>query len=207
MAIAIHANDDVFRAMQFGSPRSEDRSFLRDHIENVASRLGRGAEAFIEKAKARFDSFDLRALDRKLESIKRKVRYGYDDDIIRPMSSIGQYQQAGFNCQRWVMANAKVQRMRRDDRIFGYQDTFIDRYHGRVGEDNPDHCKVVNGLVQFHEDGSNSFVQFSDAYDDEGREELDFAQQTTIRDSIWANLEAIIAMGRDDPTSPDNNCL
>lgn len=207
MAVAIHASDDVFRAMQFGAPRSEDRSFLRDHIEHVATRLGRGAEAFIEKARERFESFDLRGLDRKLEAIKRKVRYGYDDDIIRPMSRIGEYQQAGFNRQRWVMANATVQRLQRQDRIYGYRDTFIDRYKGRVAEENPDFCKVVNGLAQFHDDGTNTFVQYSEAYDEENREELDFAQQTTIRDVIWHNLEEIIRMGRDDPTSQDNNCL
>lgn len=207
MAIAVHADDDVFRSMAYGAPRTEDREWLRGDIEATAARLGRHAGEFIERARSRFESFDLRGLDRKLDAIKRKVRHGFDDDYIRPISKIGQYQHAGFNMQRWVMANEKARRLYHTDRLNGYSGDYVDNAPGKIGEDHLDYRKVMNGLCQFTEEGDEFFVQYSDAFDDEGREELTFTQQGTIRDVIWNNLEQIIAEGKDDPTDKNNGSL
>lgn len=207
MAIAVHADEDVFRSMMYGAPRSEDREFLRDHIESAAVRLGRGASEFVDRARSRFESFDLRALDRKLDAVKRKVRYGYDDDYIRPITKIGQFQQAGYNMQRFVMANTKARKLFHAGRLNGYSGDYDDVEPGRVGDRHHDYKVVMNGLVQFDADGNSFFEQFSDAFDSENREELTFSQQTTVRDVIWANLEAIIAEGKDDPTDKLNGSL
>lgn len=207
MAVAVYANDDVFRSLAYGAPRSEDREFLRDHIESAAARLGRGAADFVNRARDRFNSFDLRALDRKLDAIKRKVRHAFDDDTIRPMVRIGDFQQAGINRQRWIMANPKARRLWQAGRMRGYEGSYVDMHKGKIGDDHPDYQIVVNGLCRVKEDGSAIFEQFFDCYDEDGREEISFDQQTTIHDVIWANLEAIIAAGRDDPTDEDNGSL
>ena len=207
MAIAVYADDNVFRALAYGAPRSDDRDYLRDHIENAAVRLGRSAGAFIERARERFNSFDLRALDRKLDAVKRKVRHAFDDDDIAPMSRIGEFQQAGINRQRWLMANPKARRLVHQDRMFGWRDTYVDVEPGRFADDHRDYRQVVNGIARTNEEGHRIFEQFFDVYDEDMREELKFVDQTTILDSLWTNFEAIIAQGKDDPSDMDNGSL
>lgn len=207
MAIAVYADDQVFRALAYGAPRSEDRDYLRDHIESAATRLGRTATAFVERARERFDSFDLRALDRKLDAIKRKVRHAFDDDNIRPMTRIGQFQQAGINQQRWLMANTKARRLVQQDRMFGWRGSYRDMEPGKIGDQHRDYRCVVNGIARNDEHGNRYFEQHFDVYDADYREELKFGDQTMIMDCMWANLEAIIAEGKDDPSDPDNGSL
>jgi hypothetical protein len=207
MAIAVYADDQVFRALAYGSPRSEDRDYLRDHIESAAVRLGRTATAFIERSRERFESFDLRALDRKLDAIKRKVRHAFDDDQIRPMGRIGQFQQAGLNQQRWLMANVKARRLVHADRMFGWRDTYRDAEPTHVGDQHTDYRCVVNGIARSDEHGHRYFEQHFDVYDADYREELKFGDQTMIMDCMWANFEAIISDGKDDPSDPNNGSL
>lgn len=207
MAIAVYADDNVFRALAYGSPRSEDRDYLRDHIEGAAARLGRSAGAFIDRARERFNSFDLRALDRKLDAVKRKVRHAFDEDTIRPMSRIGEFQQAGINRQRWLMTNVKARRLYNADRMYGWRDTYVDVEPGRIGEDQRDYRCVVNGIARTNAEGYRYFEQFFDVVDEDKREELKFDEQVTIMDVMWVNLEAIIAQGKDDPSDKANGSL
>lgn len=207
MAIAVYADDNVFQALAYGAPRSEDREYLRDHIENAALRLGRSAGAFIERARERFNSFDLRALDRKLDAVKRKVRHAFDDDNIGPMSRIGEFQQAGINKQRWLMANVKARRLVHSDRMYGWRDSYIDVEPGRFGEAHHDYRCVVNGIARTNEEGHRYIEQFFDVYDEDMREELKFDDQTTILDDMWVNFEAIISEGKDDPSDKNNGSL
>ena len=207
MAIAVYADDNVFRSLAYGSPKSEDRDFLRGHIESAAARLGKAGAAFIDRAKERFESFDLSALDRKLDALKRKVRHAFDDDNIGPMSKIGEFQQAGFNRQRWCMANVKARSLVQKDRMYGWRDTYLDVEKGRIGEQHSDYRKVINGLATTDEHGHTHHVEHFDCYDADYREELKFGDQTLIRDVMWANLEFYISQGTDDPSDPNNGSL
>lgn len=207
MAIAVYADDNVFQALAYGAPRSEDRDYLRDHIEAAASRLGRTASAFVDRARERFESFDLRALDRKLDAVKRKVRHAFDSDDIGPMTRIGEFQNAGINKQRWLMANVKARRLAHADRMYGWRDSYVDMEPGRVGEQHRDYRQVVNGIARTDEHGHRFIEQFFDVYDEDRREELKFGDQTMIMDCMWENLEAIIAEGKDDPSDPSNGSL
>lgn len=207
MAQAIYADDRLFRAMTFGAPKSDDRDFLRSYIEAGATRLGKNADSFLSRARERFESFDLVGLDRKLNAFARKVRHMFDDDYIRPMSRIGEFQQAGPSMQRWCMANQKMQRLARSGVANGWRDQYKDPYPNRSGEDHPDYQAVVNGLATVDEHGHSSYTQYFNVYDRDYREELTHYQQTTIRDVVWQNLEALLAAGGDDPSDPDNGSL
>lgn len=207
MAIAVYADDDTFRALAYGAPRSHDRDYLRDHIASAASRLGRTASAFIERAQQRFDSFDIHALDRKLDALGRKVRHAFDSDDIGPMIKIGEFQQAGILRQRWLMANPKARRLASQDRSWGFRDTYRDMEPGRIGELHSDYRKVTNGIAVSDAEGNTTIPQYFDAYDADYREELKFGDQTMIMQCMWANLEAIMADGKDDPLDPNNGSL
>lgn len=207
MAIGIYADDQEFGVMHYGLPRSEDRAAIRQRMENTARSFGlAGSEAF-SRAVQRFESFDFDKLERKMDALKRKVSHLFDRDEIRPMWKIGQFQQAGPEQQRWLMANPRAQRLAEKDMMNGWRDSFVNYFEGRYGEDNPDYQSVMDGMVVFNEEGGAVATQYLTNRDDDNRGPLRFAEQTLVKDSMWANFNAYLDAGLDDPSDANNGSL
>jgi len=207
MAIAIYADDQEFGAMHYGLPRSEDRAAIRDRMENTARSFGLVGSEVYNRAISRFESFDFDRIERKIDALKRKVVHLFDNDSIRPMTHIGQFQQAGREQQRWLMANPRAKRLFEKDMMNGWRTEYVNVNPGRYGDDDPDYQQVMNGLAQIDKEGHEKYVQYLHLYDEDGRTELMFGQQTMIRDSMWANFESFLDEGLDDPSDPDNGSL
>lgn len=207
MAIAVYADDQEFGAMHYGIPRSEDRAAIRRRMENTARSFGLIGSEIYERSLNRFESFDFEKISRKIDAMKRKVTHLFDRDEIRPMWKIGDFQNAGLDQQRWLMANPRAKRLFEKDMMNGYRDTHKPMYPGLYGEDDPDYQEVMNGLYHEDEEGNGHITQFLHILDDDGRSKLTFGQQTTIKDSMWANFNAILNLGQDDPSDRNNGSL
>lgn len=193
--------------MRFGLPSVRERAMLRDRLERTALSFGLEGSDFFNRAMERFNSIDFDRIGRKIEAVIRKVEHIFDRDIIRPMHDIGDFQQAGPTQARWIMANPRAKRLFESDMIRGYRDLIEPQYPGKFGDDDPDYQQVMNGLPVFDEDGNSHFVEYLHLYDEDGRTELTFRQQTIIRDSIWENFNAHLDAGLDDPSDEDNGSL
>jgi hypothetical protein len=207
MAIAIYADDREFGAMHYGLPSSDDRAAIRQRMENTARSFGLTDSDVYQRAVSRFESFDFDKLERKVDALKRKVSHLFDKDEIRPMSRIGQFQQAGPEQQRWLMANPRAQKLLEKDMMNGWRDNFVNYFQGRHGEDNPDYQAVMDGMVVFNEEGGAVSTQFLTIRDSDNRGPLRFAEQTLVKDSMWANFNAFLDEGLDDPSDPNNGSL
>lgn len=207
MAIAIYADDQEFGVMHYGLPRSEDRAAIRQRMENTARSYGLSGSDMFNRAVQRFESFDFDRLERKMDALKRKVSHLFDRDEIRPMFKIGQFQQAGPEQQRWIMANPRAQKLLEKDMMNGWRDSFVNYFQGRHGEDNPDYQSVMDGLYVFNEEGGAVNTQYLTNRDDDNRGPLRFAEQTLVKESMWTNFEAFLDAGLDDPSDTDNGSL
>ena len=206
MAIAIYADDEEFGAMHYGIPRSEDRAAIRNRMENTARSYGLGGSDLFQRAVDRFESFDFERIERKLAAVVRKVSHAFDRDMIRPMSKIGHFQQAAPVQQRWLAANPRAQRLIEKDMIHGWRETFTNPYKGKVGEDNPDYQAVMDGIVVLDEHGWTA-TQYLTIRDEDNRSPLGFADQIIVKDSMWANFNAFLDEGIDDPSDENNGSL
>ncbi len=207
MAIAIYADDQEFGVMHYGLPKSDDRAAIRNRMENTARSFGLTGSDTFNRAISRFDSFDFDKLERKVDSLKRKVSHLFDRDVIRPMWKIGQFQQAGPEQQRWLMANERAQKLYEKDMLNGWRESFFNRYEGMYGEDNPDYQEVMNGMVTFNDEGHAVSTEYLHLYDADGRTQLSFSDQCLIKNSMWSNFEAFLDEGLDDPSDPNNGSL
>jgi hypothetical protein len=207
MAIAVYADDMEFDAMHHGIPDPEDREAILTRMESLAGRHGIREGGIFSRALERFRSFDFEKVERKLDSIGRRVRHMFDRDEIRPLSSIGQFQQAGPDLRRWIMANPRARRLHERGLISGYAKSGWKPYTKDIGEYDPDYQVVMDGLVQFDDDGNSFFEEFLHLRDMDNRSQLTFGQQTTIRDSIWNNFNAWLDRGLDDPSDEENGSL
>lgn len=207
MAIAMYADESEFRAMQYGLPKSEDRAAIRSRLENTARSFGLIGTDLYRRAVDRFESFDFDRIERKVDALKRKVTHLFDHDGIRPMSRIGQFQQAGPEQARWLMANPRAKRLYEKDMMNGWREFLKVGNPGMYEDDDPDYQEVVNGLVQYDDEGNSKFVEYLLLYDADGRTKLTFADQSTVRDSMWANFNTFLDEGLDDPSDPNNSSL
>lgn len=207
MAIAVYAADDEFEVLRSGLPTSGDRGILRDRMESVARSFGLVGSDIFNRAKGRFDNFDFDRIERKFDGFKRMVTHAFDIDEIRPMRTIGQFQQAGPIQARWLYANPRVKRLHEREMIDGWSGYKFNRHEGRYGDDDPDYQQVMQGLEVCNEEGHSHFVEWLHLYDDDYRTELTFSQQTTIRNSMWVNFESFLDEGLDDPSDPHNGSL
>lgn len=207
MAIAIYADDTEFGAMHYGLPRSEDRAAIRSRLENTARSYGMVGSEMYDRAMGRFNSFNFDKIERKIDALKRRITHLFDHDEIRPMCNIGDFQQAGPEQQRWIMANPRAKRLFEKDMINGYRGSHKSRFPGKFGEDDPDYQQVTHGLFDFDDEGNAVATQYLHLLDDDGRTELTFGRQTTIRDSMWANFSSILDLGQDDPSDKENGSL
>lgn len=207
MAIGVYAGDHEFEVLHHGLPKSSDRAVLRDRLESTARSFGLAGTDLYQRALGRFESFDFDKFERKIDGFKRKVKHLFDKDEIRPMFDIGQFQQAGPVQARWLYANPRAKKLHEKEMMKGWEDYGFNRHEGRYGDDDPDYQQVMNGLEVETEEGHSYFVEYPHLYDDDYRTELTFAQQTTIRQSMWANFESWLDEGLDDPSDPQCGCL
>lgn len=207
MAVAIYADEQEFRAMHFGMPRSEDRAVLRERMEENARRYGLEGSDFFARALDRFNSFDFDRIERKISAVRRRVTHMFDRDEITWMSSIGKFQQAGPIQQRWLLANPRIKQLAERELLRTWGNEYPIPNKGRYGDDDPDYRAVMNGMYQTDADGNDLFVIYPDAYSDDGRGVLSFEEQTILKDSMWANFIAYVDEGLDDPSDPENGSL
>jgi hypothetical protein len=206
MSNTASANADVFNAVLFGEQRSENRRFLQRHLEQASSTVTEHGRRFLDRARKTFESYDSASVSRSLRAIKRKLDHRFDLDDIRALRDMGALQNAGFKMQRWNMANPKVRQSWQRGRCHGYADTYVDMEPGALGETHTDYKKVMNGLPVTDDNGDTTWVQYFDALDENGDEELQHDQQLEVLET-WDWQNAFQALGGDDSTDPANGSL
>jgi hypothetical protein len=107
--------------------------------------------------------------------------------------------------QRVVMANPVVRQMYTQQRVEGYEGSYIDAYPGTIRDNHYDYQRVMNGLVVFNEKDDWSATTYFEELE-ENDNELNLFEQTDVVDS-WKHLEALLKQGKDDPTSRWNSSL
>lgn len=205
MANVTVSSFDVFSGMVSGPQSRDNINFLERRLDDFRGRLGEVGRRVADRAREFFDSYDFDGIRRTVQAFKRKVENRWTGNEIRAYRSIGEFQHAGLNMQRWMHANPMLRRMWQKERCEGWSKTYVDMEPGAIKETHTDYKKVMNGLAQFDDENNVHFVTYFDAIDD-GTEELELDQQLDIRES-WDWLEHYLRLGGDDPSSPGNGSL
>lgn len=177
-------------------------------IENITS-VARG---IYDNASRAYTSFmDSYAVSKMNAAVNHARHYG-DRDIIRPLYSIDELQQAKNRMQRGIMCNPILRQLSRDNRIEGYRDSYNDLYRHLAPEDHPDYRRVTNGVWMEGEDDTISYRidLFDSNYDDNDHDDP-FNDLTIVeKDYILRTSENALAyfmQNRRDPTSKWNASL
>lgn len=205
MALFVESSRYLFDSLSTGGMSDRDRKFLSDRIEERAGRVSETGRRFYERAKQVYNEFNADNIRRGLRALKRKIEHRWDSDIdIRPIRTIGGFQQAGLTGQRWSMANIQLRHLVHKGRAEGWADTYVDAQPNEIGHQHRDYQLVMQGTAVTDQEDNTHFVTYLDVIDDP--ETLEHDEQLDIQES-WSFLDQYVALGGDDPSSKSNSSL
>jgi hypothetical protein len=191
---------DAFNAMLYRDTNPETASFLQNQIEAARNLFTNAGQAFVDRAHQAFHHYNSSEALRFARKAVAAVQGAFEVPRIQEYTTLSQIQNASLLMQRWMMANPTVREMYFKQRCDGYSDTYVDMEPARFGDEHYDYRRVMNGIVEFEADGGWKTTQF---FEDlrEGDRELILEEQVAITSS-WTVMNVLMAMGKDDPTSP-----
>lgn len=206
MAEIITGSDDTFRLLSFGLPNQGVIGYINEQYDRLRTVLPQAASNFIESS---FQSFQRYCSDdalRLAKSVLRKKDNLFLEDVVMPLRTLEEFQQASIYMQRWIMASPVVRDLYQKNQIEGYSDSYFDTEPGAIGVNHTDYQKVVNGICfDLPEDDPRQSDWCAEIFfheDDEGT--LSIEDQVTIL-SVWDMIQNKFKRGNEDPTSPYRN--
>lgn len=206
--LVIPGGDEAFVAAIGGLSTPMDNDYFRRQYEAVRGFIGDKcstvASEFYDKTQKLYNFFNNSTMIRRAKSALNQIRGIYQDDIIRTISTIEDFQIATPTMQRWIMANPMVRNLYSRQAIDGYSDTYVDNQPSYQGppEGRYDYRRVMDGIVQSNDEGY-FFEQYPDQLRDPG-DDLDDYDKFRILDT-WRNIENVFLSALDgvckDPTS------
>lgn len=178
---------------------------LKDYLEDNFGDRGaaRFSESFMSRAREVYTRVQDSRIYRSTLASVRRLRNTGRPDCISQLHDIDEMQQATPTMQRWVLANPTVRERFRRDLIEGYADTYEDVNKAAVRHTHADYRIVMDGVTVFEPNQTGSYCYHLSAED---RNALTAQDKGDVR-ITWANIDAQIWAGIDDPTSQYNAAL
>lgn len=101
--------------------------------------------------------------------------------------------------RRYIHSNPQMNELDRRGLCYGFGYKFIDREPDTFGEDRVDYQRVMDGVLQYTEEGNGVIKYYTNSFDVE--EDLHYLDKFSILDT-WHTVAELIANGK-DPSSPD----
>ena len=202
---------DEFGVLAYSQKNPSTIQFLNNRFtEGVASfsqTLTDYGRTFYEKSAEVFYNAVGSDAMRYASSVLRKVNNMFQRDEIRSLWELSDVQQAPMSMQRYLMANPAVRTLYHDQRVDGYQDTYIDVQPNVIGFDHDDWRLATNGMVRFDDPDSDTHISYHYDVMPVGQVELHPDQKHDIA-SAWDLIEGALKIaGGDDPVSPTGGKL
>lgn len=200
MARVIEGDPQLFNALLYGENHPGTTQFISNQIENASNMLTQAGQQFFEGGKRLFDQLQNSNAMRMAKMAKRAIGGMWQVDEVRPLTTMGEFQHAPSIMRRYIMVNPVVRKMFVEQRIAGYDGSYVDPYPEDDLENHYDHRRVMNGVIVDDDENDWSSTTYYDTPMEGDSESLDFADQIDIIDS-WGNIVDLIRKGGEDPTS------
>lgn len=204
MAQVISGGEDAFRLMAFGIPAQQTLNYVESQYQQLRQVVGGVANQFIEGAYALYQKQSGEEAIRLAKATLRTASHFFQTNLIRPLPTIGDIQQAPIMMQRWIMADPVTRNLYHQNRIDGYSDSYVDLTPGVSGEGHKDWEMVMSGrVVENATPGDDEPEWISTTYvhgDEEEDPILTLVEQNDIL-STWDLIRTMFGPGKEDPTS------
>jgi hypothetical protein len=191
---------DAFDALCYGQSHPSTLQFLQNQASFIADTVTQQGRAFLDRSRQAFEVFNGSAAIDFARKISSTVKGLFESKHIVGLWELEAMQKASITMQRWVMANPTVRKLYHEQKLDGYSDTYSDVHGTDIADSHYDYRRVMDGVMQF-EDNDEWFVKeyIEDLLD--GDRDLTHSEKVDIIHT-WNKMDLILALGKDDPTSP-----
>lgn len=188
----------AWNAIAYGQQNPLNLGYFKQQLENIGTNLNEQAKVFYQDVQDLYNKFNSSEAMRLMRSAMKSAASLFNDNIIRPLTTVDELQNASLQMQRWIMANPIIRQMYHDQQCDGYSDTYVDIEPGKVADQHYDYRRVMDGIVVCNEDQEYFTEYFEDLY--EGDRDLILSEQSDVL-RTWEVLEVMVKAMKDDPTS------
>lgn len=189
-----------FNGLVYGDKHPGTTRFLQNQLNmGFSDTLTDFGKQMFSSIHSLYEKFNGENALRLAKAARRKVTGLFQQDVIKPLWTLEEIQQATLSMQRWVMAHPELRKLYHQQRCDGYSNTYLDMQPDAIGEKHYDYRRVMDGLVQEDEDGT---MQITYYYDDVPDDDV----QLTLSDKVdiintWDMISRYLKYTDDDPTS------
>ena len=192
-------------ALVYGQSNPSTVNFLQNQFNTVTNMLTDAGRQFMDRGKAAFDYFNGANAIRFAREAVKSVKGMFEVYQIGQLKTIDEMRNSNDIMQRWVMANPNIRQRYFDQKLDGYSDTFTNVHSFDIGESHYDYRRVMDGIAVFDDEGNWKITEYVEPLL-EGDRDLLFGEQLDIQ-RTWSAMDVLVALGNDDPTSPDGGKL
>lgn len=189
-----------FNALVYPQHSSNMMDYFSSGIERLSSVVTDSSRYLLDRATTMFSNINSSEAARRTRAALMSTKPTYLNDVVLPLITTQDIQNANLYMQRWVMAEPTVRAMYHDQRCDGYFNTYMDIYPDKVGEDHYDYRRVMDSVV-IGDSEPNVIARYyiEDLVD--GDRELTSYEKFDIL-STWDIVKNCMLAGGEDPTSP-----
>lgn len=195
----VDGGDVAWGAIAFGEQNPINMDYFKNQFSSLATGLNDYAKGFYSEVSNIVEKFTNSDAVRTVRNALKSAASLFNNDIIKPLYEMEDFQTATVRMQRWIMANPVVRQSFIEQKCDGYSDSYIDLYPGKIKDDHYDYRRVMDGVAQFDENDHECFKMY---YEDlvEGDRELSFDEKKDILQT-WEIVEMFMKKAAQDPTS------
>jgi hypothetical protein len=195
-----------FDAIVYGEKHPNTVNYLRNQFNHYSDTLSEAGQNFLSRGASIFETFNNSESMRFVRNVVKEVlgNTNIETTVILSIFELNKLQSANLNMQRWIMANPAVRTLYHEQGCDGYSTTYIDNEPGRVGDNHYDWRRVNDGIMHIGEDNWTINQYFDELK--EGDRDLSVEEKSDIL-FTWSHLDFLMALGKEDPTSPEGSML
>lgn len=194
------ADDDLIHSTTHGIIDRDDLNFLRDRVDNAFRTAGGFASRYLESARESLARFDLGRLRDRVDSLRGRFGRRDDEDRIRELITIEDFQNAKPTMRRYLMAETRLRTLVLRGRADGWSGLYSNHDGDVVGRDHGDWREVMNGAHDESVVDEDRWTTYPDRLDEYGETILTHVGRQAVRFS-WRELRARLDEGKQDPSS------
>jgi len=194
----IQGDRDMFRNIVYGMPNSNVMEFVNSKMNEFTNYLGNTADKFTNNIKMMYDKYASNEALNRAKMLLNLAGTSVNEESVY-FVGMNSYHNVNLAMQRYIIANPTINEMYQKNMCYGFEETYHDNEVGVTGKDRNDYRSVMDGVIQYDQDGNGYVYHYSS--NDEINPELSAVDKFTIIET-WDELE--IALLEDiDPTDPN----
>lgn len=189
-----------FNGLVYGDKHPGTMRFLQNQIgQGFSNTMSEVGQRMLSSVHGLYEKFNGENVIRLAKAARRKISGIFQQDVVKPLWSVDEIQQATLVMQRWVMAQPDLRKLYHEQRCDGYSNTYLDMQPDSIGEKHYDYRRVMDGLGREDTDGNLVFTHY---YDDVHEDDVTLTLQDKVDiTNTWDMISRYLKHTNHDPSS------